>query len=695
MRTIKVKIIAGIVFCSILSALIIGIFSIKNSSEIAKSDANELMNLTCINQAQEINALISRIEQSVDTLVTVALDKLDFKRFRTSTEYVEEYTKQIEREVYQFGLHTEGAMSIYVRYNPEFTQPTSGIFFARNQAVGEFDTVIPTDFSIYDKTDFGHVGWYYIPIENKKPTWMSPYLNENINVYMISYIVPLFVDETVVGIIGMDIDFSQITNIVDQTKVYQTGYAFLTNQDGQIMYHKNLDVNQSIAELESGGLTELIDFFSNQQSQGKTKEYSYYGEKRSLVFNMLGNNMNFVLTAPISEINANADHLRNRIIYFVISAILIASVIGAIISINISNPIKKLTQIIKLTANLDFKTTTKIEKLKKRHDETGAMAYAVKEMRDTLGKMVTEIAQVKETILKNMKSLDFIMKESNTISEDNCATTQELSAGMEETSENAQMIFTNINDVREKAEDIQQLSEKGQENSKEILTRANELKSNTTISSNKTIDIYHLMKEKTEKAIEQSKSVYQINELTGNIKKISAQTNMLALNASIEAARAGEAGRGFSVVAKEIGKLATETFLAVEDINKIVSDVNSAVSHMSECIEETMKFLDQTVIVDYTSFQTTANKYQEDASSFIQIMNGVNSSISILNQSITEISNATKEINRTISQSSSGISAIAETSTKMEEKIADGYGQLNESKVSVEALKDIIEKFQL
>lgn len=52
-------------------------------------------------------------------------------------------------------------------------------------------------------------------------------MNENINIYMISYVVPLFAEDgTSIGIVGMDIDFSQITDLVDETKVYQSGYAF-------------------------------------------------------------------------------------------------------------------------------------------------------------------------------------------------------------------------------------------------------------------------------------------------------------------------------------------------------------------------------------------------------------------------------------------------------------------------------------
>ena len=97
-------------------------------------------------------------------------------------------------DVVKFGEHTDGAICVYVRYNPDFTEPTSGIFLTRNSTDEEFTSSVPTDFTMYDKTDVEHVGWYYVPVENGAPLWMDPYLNGNVNVYMISYVVPLYVD---------------------------------------------------------------------------------------------------------------------------------------------------------------------------------------------------------------------------------------------------------------------------------------------------------------------------------------------------------------------------------------------------------------------------------------------------------------------------------------------------------------------
>ena len=102
-------------------------------------------------------------------------------------------------------------MTVYLRYNPNYSNPTSGVFAQRQSVDSELQCLTPTDFSMYDESDVEHVGWYYLPVQAKEAIWMSPYMNENINIYMISYVVPLFAEDgTSIGIVGMDIDFHRL-----------------------------------------------------------------------------------------------------------------------------------------------------------------------------------------------------------------------------------------------------------------------------------------------------------------------------------------------------------------------------------------------------------------------------------------------------------------------------------------------------
>lgn len=695
MKSIKAKIITAVVVCSLISAVLISLMSITNSRNISTAQAEKELKLSCKNTSTEINALISRIEQSVDTLSDIAMEQLDFSQFQNNDPYVTQYTDALLNDFFTFSEHTNGAICSYIRYNPDFTNPTSGIFLTRTDTASEFDSVVPTDFSIYEKDDLAHVGWYYIPVANKVPLWMDPYLNENINVYMISYVVPLYENETSIGILGMDIDFSQITDFADNATAFESGYAFILNSEGNVLYHKDIEAGTDLSEYNNGELSAIKEFVTNPGNQNATLEYSYNGTDKYLAFSELDNGMKLVLTVPMDEIKANANTLSAKIFGFLIIGFIISIILGIIISSNIANPIKKITTVIKQTSQLNFQKESYIDNLINKKDETGVMAQAVNEMQDVLRELISEMNSVKDRLVNNMELLDNYMKENNVISEDNSATTQELAAGMEETTASTTIIVGNVNAILENANDIQNLSQKEQTESEAIMARARKLRDDTAESGNKTMTIYASMKEQTAAAIEKSKVVAKINELTDNIREISSQTNLLALNANIEAARAGEAGRGFAVVATEIGSLANQTFQTVDGINEIVNDVNEAVTDMTKCIQVIMDFLEETVVTDYGSFKEVSEKYEEDAKTFHQSMQHIYEEIADLNVRINDITETIENVNTTIAESAEGINMIAGKSSEAVTKTLEGYEHLHESEDNLKTLKNLIDKFKV
>lgn len=345
MKSIRMKITFAIVFCSLISAIIISLLSVSNSRSLSNTDAQKELTLNCSNACKEMNSLISRIEQSVDTLSDIALSQLDFSNFKSDKNYVSTYTQNLTNNFYKFSEHTDGSICSYIRYNPDFTEPTSGIFLTRPDTQSSFDSMTPTDFSMYDKDDLAHVGWYYIPVANKKPLWMDPYMNENINVYMISYVVPLYVNGTSVGILGMDIDFRQITDIADSISIFDSGYSFIAGSDGTILHHREIPSGTALSEYNNGELSIVDDFISDSANLGTTLEYNYNGIDKCLSFSELDNGMKLVLCVPVNEIKANANLLSGKIFSFLIIGIIISIVLGFIISNTIANPIKQITEV--------------------------------------------------------------------------------------------------------------------------------------------------------------------------------------------------------------------------------------------------------------------------------------------------------------------------------------------------------------
>ena len=631
----------------------------------------------------------------MDTLSEVAMSNFDYDSFRQSKDYADTYTETVQQAVLDFANHTNGAVTAYLRYNPDYSNPTSGVFAQRQSVDSELQCLTPTDFSMYDESDVEHVGWYYLPVQAKEAIWMSPYMNENINIYMISYVVPLFAEDgTSIGIVGMDIDFSQITDLVDETKVYQSGYAFLTDASAAVMYHKNADEGTKLSDLDSS-LSKSADFIGDDGNQGKTMDYSYKNVNKKFAFYNLDNGMKLVLTAPVSEIYAEAYGLAKLIIIAMIVAFVLSAVIGVIIGTGMTRPIRQLTAVIEQTAKLDFRPTKEGGKLRKQKDEIGNMATKIHIMRKKLREMMGDLQQTQQVLESNAEDLNHLMKQNSAYAEDNSAATQELAAGMEETSANAAHIVENVGIMRESSDNIQRLAEDGEKNSGQIQERAGEMERISTESRHKTDQMYAVMKQKTDAAVEQAKSVQKINALTDNIKQISSQTNLLALNANIEAARAGEAGRGFAVVASEIGDLATQTLDIVSTIDEIVGEVNSSVSNMTECLTTIMEFLEQTVLGDYEHFAQVGEQYHADADTFQQIMQQTKEAVDALEQHIGEISSTVSEINSMVEQSTDGISGIAEKSGSTQNLVTEGYDKLQECTQSVNVIRDFVAQFHL
>ncbi len=695
MKSIKTKLTLSILLCTFLAAAITELASVNVTKQATEDYAELVMEMEARNKTVELNGWIACVEQSVDTLSDYVSGELDAAAFFKDKAYADKFTEELESIVEDFAVHTDGAITAYIRYNPEYSNPTSGIFLMRNSLAEDFYTVEPTDFSMFEPTDYAHVGWYYLPVENKAPLWMSPYLNENVNVYMISYVVPLYAqDGTSIGIIGMDIDFNQVTGMVDAVKIFDTGYAFLTDAEGTIMHHRDLGLGQSLGEL--GGTTANVAAkLASGEGEGSLLGYTYNNAGKQMVYTSLDNQMKFVLTAPDREIHATTNTLIVKASVGGLIAILFSVVVGLIISLMIAKPITMLTEVIDKTSRFDFTPTQNGKLLRKYKDEIGQMAAKVREMRKSLRQMTEEIIGAEGTIQSGIDNLDRIMAENNARSQDNSAATQEMAAGIELAARNTMHIAENVESVKHNAESINSLTEDGKEKSNLILGRAEEIRNISESSSSQAVKMFEEIKEKSDRAIEQSRAVSKINELTDSIKSISSQTNLLALNANIEAARAGDAGKGFAVVATEIGSLATQTFQAVDDINEIVGAVNEAVKNMTDCMNTMIRFLETKVISDYEVFKTSGEQYHEDASAYMELMNRIKDAIEELDNYISGIVTSVDDINTTMSQATEGINDIAEKSSKAVESTAEGYERLNDSKESVKILESVTAKFKL
>ena len=693
MKSIKTKIIVTVILCSLVSTFICGAISIVNSVSTSYEDSQQEMQLKCVSQSDELDTMMQNVSQSVEMVYSIAVAKLEHAAsFRTSRDYVDTYTKQMLPILMQSAQNTKGALTAYIRYNPEFTEPTSGLFLTRNNSDSEFESVTPTDFSMYDPSDVEHVGWYYIPVQNGKETWMEPYLNSNIGVYMISYVIPIEVDGESIGIIGMDIDFSEFTNTIDSLSIFDSGYGFLANDSGEVMYHKDLEIGSNLADADSG-LQAVVDALGNEQTEETAVSYTYQGKDKVMYYKTLENGMKFVLTAPKTELQEKSRQLAKQIFGGAAFAMILTIIIGTVLGFTITKPITQIDGIVKQTAEFEFASNPANQHLYKRKDETGRMAISLHNMRKNLRQMVANIRHVYTDLKNTTEQLSDTTKRVREMSSVNTDTTQELAAAMEETAATMETVNTTVRDIKERATDIERYSKEGRESSVEVKERAGQLKLKTQAASEKTVQMYENVQQKTEAAMEQAKAVEKINQFTQAILEISSQTNLLALNASIEAARAGEAGKGFAVVAGEIGTLAAQTSTTVGSINEIIAEVNQAVANMTGCLKESTDFLEQTVLKDYEDFMGVADQYTKDATVFDDDMSAISGQINTLLSSIVEIADAMQGVSSTVSEAADGVTDIAQKTLEVSGIVQGNETLVDNNRENIVRLNSVIEMF--
>lgn len=694
MRSVKMKVIIAIAICTIIAVASVGIIAMINAGRVADEDAEDQMKSVCAEQMEKNDAVIRKIEQSVDTLADMVMQRMDVTKFKSAKAYADTFTKGILQDTISFASHTDGAITAYVRYNPDYTNPTSGIFLTRNSTKEDFESVTPTDFSQFEKDDMEHVGWYYIPVQNKAPIWMDPYLNANINVYMVSYVVPLY-DEggDSIGIVGMDIDVALFSDIASTLSLYDSGDSFMLTASGKVLHDSALDTGADFATKE--GMEEIAGQVTSGSGENELMSFSDEEGDRELVYRKLSNGMMLGVTASKSDIQANAGSLRTTILLVGIGVVVLVIIIGFFLSLTITKPIRRLTGVIDDTANLRLRENPVTAKLAKQNDELGKMAQAIITMREALAGMVGNMQSIQSTITESTNELDDIMKGNNSMSEDNSAVLEELSSTFAETAADASRITEQVASARGNSEEIYRLIDSGRETADDLAAKAKELEEFAESSIGKLRTMYETIQMNAAEATEQSKAVEQINELTDNIQAISGQTNLLALNASIEAARAGEAGKGFAVVASEIGGLAAQTSETVRHIDEIVDRVNLAVSNLRNCVETTTKFLGETVMKDYEAFEKVGRNYEGDAEAFISMMSNISEQTGSMTTGIADISTAVDNINEMISRTEAAVHTVSEKSIRVTESTTDGYGRLQENERSMIELEGIINQFEV
>jgi methyl-accepting chemotaxis protein len=433
----------------------------------------------------------------------------------------------------------------------------------------------------------------------------------------------------------------------------------------------------------------------------KTEEAeSLVRNEGKLTFDILSNRLLMLVKynrehAKQASDDANSLYTRSRLILIgVIAVVVLFSLVAAIfIILGITRPLNKLKKKLYILSSSGGDLTQKIDINSK--DEIGELASGVNAFIENIRTIMADVNSCSENVEHAAREATELLSGLKSIVDDTSNTVDSLTMGMEETAATAEEIGASSNDIEQSVGYLVNKAQNASVEAGKINDRAQALKDNALNSSKNTQSIYKETKVKLEEAIVKSKNVEKINVLSKAILEISDQTNLLALNAAIEAARAGEAGRGFSVVADEIRKLAEGSKNTVVEIQKVAADVVSSVENLSDSSKKIMDFIDNTVNKDYDDMVKTGEQYSSDASFVDSLVSDISGTTEELTASVESIIQSIDEVATTVNQGAEGTLDMARKIAEIVIRVNEVQDNTDISGISAKALKEAIDKFKI
>ena len=411
----------------------------------------------------------------------------------------------------------------------------------------------------------------------------------------------------------------------------------------------------------------------------------------------IGDNLDTLITSNDEVIKANVEkqekiYNANRATAFVLMGIsVVLFIITVVVAVEtIVKPLrrqnKQLSDIIDHINNGKGDLTMRVDV--KSHDEIGQSAIGINHFIETLQNIMSKIINNSNVLDGVVGKVAESVNSSSDSANDISAIMEELSATMEEVSATTGGVSSNTASAEEKVKDMAEQTKIISQYAQEMKGRAVTLEQTANDNKNSTSQVINDITGELNTALENSRSVEKVAQLTEDILSISSQTNLLALNASIEAARAGEAGKGFAVVADEIRQLADSSRETANNIQTINEQVIEAVNGLVKASERIISYINENILPDYEAFVQGGRQYSEDAVHIDDSMAEYEKSAEEILSTMIEITDAIEGINKAVEESANGVTDAAVNVDSLVQSMSEVHGKMEENSSVAKNLKD-------
>ena len=521
----------------------------------------------------------------------------------------------------------------------------------------------------------------------------DPIISKTDGSNLVLYTVPIENNGKIIGCLSATKNGDEISNYTKEIKFGKTGQAFMINKSGLMIANNNQDlVTEKYNVLEKATQdVKLKDFAEIQKKMiagnNEAGIYEYDGSIQYIGYAPIkGTTWSMGIAIEANEVLKELQTLKIGIMLSGLLFMVLGICIIRMVSKSITKPIIACMEQVKVIADRDLTHETS-QVILSRRDELGRMALSIEAMRKAMIEILNDIKTSSSNIDVQNQGLNKLSKEIFSFSENISEVTDNVAQGTSDQAQDLIDITSILQEFNVKLNGIFEVVQDVDINTNTIKSMANTSSEDMESVIGSAENVYSAFKELIIRMEDVGNNVAKINAITNLINHISEQTNLLALNAAIEAARAGEVGKGFSVVAEEIRKLAEQSKSSVTNISDLISHISNDTNLMvktTEIMRNELENQDKNIHTAMGSFKT-----------IIKAVDNMAPEIENTTSSIEKLQGNKENILIKIQASS----AVAEEVAASSEEIAASTQQMNRRsenlKESLECLdnmsKDMIE----